>query len=98
MVGTENFRHAATPSWRHGRHQCSGMSDPTVDHCGLLISSQYHPISDLPSFFLHPCNTQDALSNLKPSESLTPEEYLILWLGLIGSAVGLHLPSKLVSA
>ncbi|KAJ9605213.1 hypothetical protein H2200_010603 [Cladophialophora chaetospira] len=58
---------------------------------------QYHPISDLPSFFLHPCNTQDALSVLTKEQHLTPEEYLILWLGLIGSPVGLHIPSKLLS-
>ncbi|EXJ65246.1 hypothetical protein A1O7_01587 [Cladophialophora yegresii CBS 114405] len=62
------------------------------------ISVAHHPVSDLPSFFLHPCNTQDALSVLEPSGTLTPEEYLSLWLGLIGSAVGLHIPSKLLSA
>ncbi|KIX98511.1 uncharacterized protein Z520_05812 [Fonsecaea multimorphosa CBS 102226] len=60
------------------------------------ISMAHHPVSDRPAFFVHPCNTQDALSALEP-KSLTPEEYLILWLGLIGSAVGLHVPSKLVS-
>ncbi|OAP61812.1 hypothetical protein AYL99_04015 [Fonsecaea erecta] len=61
------------------------------------ISMAHHPVSDLPAFFLHPCNTQGALSAFKP-KSLTPEEYLILWLGLIGSAVGLHIPSKLLSS
>ncbi|OQU94748.1 Autophagocytosi associated protein, active-site domain-containing protein [Cladophialophora immunda] len=60
------------------------------------ISMAHHPVSDRPAFFLHPCNTQGALSALKPM-SLSPEEYLILWLGLIGSAVGLHVPSKLMS-
>ncbi|ETI29174.1 hypothetical protein G647_01627 [Cladophialophora carrionii CBS 160.54] len=62
------------------------------------ISMAHHPVSDLPSFFLHPCNTQDALSVLKPDHDPTPDEYLILWLGLIGSAVGLHIPSKLLSS
>ena len=58
---------------------------------------QHHPVSDLPSFFLHPCNTQEALLTLTPERSLTPESYLILWLGLMGSSVGLHVPSKLLS-
>ncbi|EXJ75827.1 uncharacterized protein A1O5_00334, partial [Cladophialophora psammophila CBS 110553] len=60
------------------------------------ISMAHHPVSDRPTFFLHPCKTQEALSVLKPGP-LTPEEYLMLWLGLIGSAVGLHVPSKLMS-
>ncbi|KIX00416.1 uncharacterized protein Z518_10555 [Rhinocladiella mackenziei CBS 650.93] len=59
------------------------------------ISMAHHPVSDLPAFFLHPCNTPEALSVLRPDEPLTPEGYLILWLGLVGSVVGLHVPSKL---
>ncbi|KAK5286857.1 hypothetical protein LTR43_009736 [Exophiala xenobiotica] len=61
------------------------------------ISMAYHPISDQPAYFIHPCNTPEALSVLKPNDckSFTPEDYLVLWLGLIGSSVGLHIPSKL---
>ncbi|KIW72144.1 hypothetical protein PV04_00363 [Phialophora macrospora] len=75
-------------------------SSASLRSVGVLggISMAHHPVSDLPSFFLHPCNTQDALSVLKPDKTLAPEDYLILWLGLIGSAVGLHIPSKLLSA
>ncbi|KAK7885749.1 hypothetical protein LTR67_010101 [Exophiala xenobiotica] len=61
------------------------------------ISMAHHPISDQPAYFIHPCNTPEALSVLKPNDrkSFTPEDYLVLWLGLIGSSVGLHIPSKL---
>lgn len=56
---------------------------------------QHHPISDQPAYFIHPCNTPEALSVLKPERDLSPEEYLLLWLGLIGTSVGLYVPSAL---
>ncbi|KAK4937827.1 hypothetical protein LTR10_021630 [Elasticomyces elasticus] len=59
--------------------------------------SMAHPVSDQPAFFIHPCNTPEALSALRPGANLTPEGYLILWLGLIGSSVGLHIPSELLA-
>lgn len=59
--------------------------------------NQHHPISDSPAFFIHPCNTPEALSVLANGVELVPEDYLILWLGLIGSAVSLHIPSKLLA-
>ncbi|EXJ81349.1 hypothetical protein A1O3_07639, partial [Capronia epimyces CBS 606.96] len=59
------------------------------------ISTAHHPISDRPTFFIHPCNTQEALSVLRSDHALTPEGYLILWLGLVGTSVGLHVPSKI---
>ncbi|KAK5448109.1 hypothetical protein LTS15_009133 [Exophiala xenobiotica] len=62
------------------------------------ISMAHHPISDQPAYFIHPCNTPEALSVLKANASITPEDYLVLWLGLIGSSVGLHIPSKLFDA
>jgi len=62
------------------------------------ITMAHHPVSDQPAFFVHPCSTPEALSALRPDKVLTPEEYLILWLGLIGSSVGLHVPTKLMTA
>ena len=58
---------------------------------------QYHPVTDLPAFFIHPCNTHEAMVSVHDGQSLSAEEYLIVWLGLIGSSVGLHVPSKLLS-
>lgn len=63
-----------------------------------LTIVQHHPISDQPAYFIHPCNTPEALSVLKPNKRFTPEDYLVLCLGLIGSSVGLHIPSKLFDA
>ncbi|KAL6243853.1 hypothetical protein RBB50_009287 [Rhinocladiella similis] len=50
------------------------------------ISMAHHPISDQPAYFIHPCNTPEALSVLKPERALTPEDYLLLWLGLVGTS------------
>ncbi|KAL2402841.1 hypothetical protein ABEF93_005185 [Exophiala dermatitidis] len=62
------------------------------------ISMAHHPVWDRPAFFIHPCNTHEALSVLRSDTPLTPETYLVLWIGLVGSAVGLHVPSRLVGA
>lgn len=63
----------------------------------LTDFGQHHPISELPAFFIHPCQTPEALSSLGANNTFQPVEYLILWLGLIGSSVGLFMPSKLVN-
>lgn len=60
-----------------------------------MLIVQHHPISDQPAYFIHPCNTPEALSVLKPERALTPEDYLLLWLGLVGTSVGLYVPSAL---
>ena len=57
---------------------------------------QHHPISDLPSFFIHPCNTHEALLAVDNGQKLSAEGYLILWIGVMGSSVGLHMPAKLM--
>lgn len=69
-----------------------------IFHLLTALFLQHHPISDRPAFFLHPCNTHAALLAVRPNDSLTAEQYLMLWLGVVGSAVGLHIPSKLLSA
>jgi len=60
------------------------------------ISMAHHPVSDLPMYFVHPCHTSQALSDLKPDMPQSPENYLLVWLGLLGSAVGLYVPSKIL--
>lgn len=56
---------------------------------------QYHPHSGAPTFFVHPCNTADAVKQLAGHQRVTPELYLMLWLGLVGNRLGLHLPREL---
>lgn len=56
------------------------------------VKVQEHPISGEPAFFVHPCNTAEAIRNLGQSVQINANNYLQAWLGLIGPAVGLHLP------
>jgi ubiquitin-like-conjugating enzyme ATG10 len=54
------------------------------------LSMQPHPITSVPSFFIHPCNTPEAMRLFQ--NSTTRENYLMVWLGIVGSLVGLHVP------
>jgi hypothetical protein len=58
--------------------------------------TQNHPISDLPAFFIHPCNTAEALEETCQDRSCSPEVYLLVWFGLIGPSVNLYVPSQLL--
>jgi len=42
----------------------------------------------VPCFFLHPCNTKDAIEPFKAGLA----DYLMTWLGIAGFNVGLKLP------
>lgn len=44
-------------------------------------------------FFIHPCETQDALRAVHDGNEITPIQYLALWFGIIGAAVGLAIPA-----
>ncbi|KAL2864561.1 ATG3/ATG10 family protein [Aspergillus lucknowensis] len=60
------------------------------------ISFGYHPVSGTPAFFVHPCNTADAMRDIATGRGIiSPETYLIVWLGLVGNCLRLHLPSNL---
>ncbi|KAL8791291.1 MAG: hypothetical protein Q9195_005980 [Heterodermia aff. obscurata] len=56
---------------------------------------QNHPITDFPSFFIHPCNTAEAMRELLGGRDVKALEYLLIWLGLVGSCVGLFVPKEL---
>ncbi|KAJ9492221.1 hypothetical protein VN97_g975 [Penicillium thymicola] len=59
------------------------------------ISMGYHPDSGAPAFFVHPCNTANAMANIADAQSVTPGSYLLIWLGLVGHCVNLHVPREL---
>ncbi|PYH94426.1 autophagy-related protein Atg10 [Aspergillus ellipticus CBS 707.79] len=59
------------------------------------ISFGYHPDSGTPAFFVHPCQTADAMRRITGQRCITPESYLIIWLGLVGHRLGLQLPKEL---
>ncbi|KAL3457776.1 hypothetical protein BJX64DRAFT_292821 [Aspergillus heterothallicus] len=62
------------------------------------ISFGYHPVFGTPAFFVHPCNTADAMKDIASGRDLPPEAYLIIWLGLVGNCLSLDLPSELFAA
>lgn len=60
--------------------------------------TQNHPVSGIPTYFVHPCNTADALRDVANPKSMPDTStYLLLWLGLVGGCVGLHVPKSLVA-
>ncbi|KAL4812226.1 hypothetical protein BDW67DRAFT_129299 [Aspergillus spinulosporus] len=69
----------------------------TIRNMGIMggISFGYHPVFETPAFFVHPCNTADAMRDIASEHDISPEAYLIIWLGLVGSSVRLQLSSEL---
>ncbi|KAL2756848.1 hypothetical protein ACRALDRAFT_2041435 [Sodiomyces alcalophilus JCM 7366] len=55
------------------------------------ISGDHHPITGVPSFFVHPCLLGDAMAGFDCSK----ENYLMVWLGLVGGCVGLWVPREM---
>ncbi|SPN96879.1 uncharacterized protein DNG_00399 [Cephalotrichum gorgonifer] len=55
------------------------------------ISGDHHPITGVPSFFIHPCLLGDAMSGFDCSK----DNYLMVWLGLVGGCVGLWVPKEM---
>ncbi|KAG0650628.1 Ubiquitin-conjugating enzyme ATG10 [Hyphodiscus hymeniophilus] len=58
------------------------------------ISAANHPVTDVPAFFIHPCQTKEAME----CYNCPIEEYLMTWVGLVGGCVGLYLPSEMAQA
>ncbi|XDG10469.1 hypothetical protein ABKA04_010084 [Annulohypoxylon sp. FPYF3050] len=57
------------------------------------ISIDHHPITGLPSFFVHPCVLGDAMAGF----DCPKEDYLMIWLGFVGGCVGLWVPQQMAS-
>ncbi|KAI0904782.1 hypothetical protein F4823DRAFT_628340 [Ustulina deusta] len=55
------------------------------------ISIEHHPITGVPTFFVHPCYLGDAMANFDCSK----KDYLTVWLGLVGGCVGLWVPKEM---
>ncbi|KAK3495891.1 hypothetical protein B0T13DRAFT_309048 [Neurospora crassa] len=56
------------------------------------ISADYHPITGLPTFFVHPCLLGEAMSTF---DNVSIENYLMVWLGLVGGCVSLWVPKEM---
>lgn len=46
-------------------------------------------------FFVHPCNTADAIGSIVEERKIEAVEYLLVWIGLVGSCVDLCVTSEL---
>jgi len=57
------------------------------------ISAAPHPITDVPAFFIHPCQTKEAMENFDCQMA----NYLMVWLGLVGGCVGLWVPPEMAA-
>ncbi|KAF2769813.1 hypothetical protein EJ03DRAFT_350864 [Teratosphaeria nubilosa] len=70
-----------------------------IESMGVMgaLSMSEHPITGLPVFFVHPCRTAEAMAEVVQmrGDSLSPAEYLMMWLGLVGPSVGLSMPVEL---
>lgn len=72
----------------------------TVERVGVMggISQGDHPVLGLPYYFVHPCNTVDAMREweLEWEKGMGPEAYLGIWIGLVGGVVGLWMPEDTI--
>ncbi|KAI8629284.1 hypothetical protein F5Y19DRAFT_96026 [Xylariaceae sp. FL1651] len=57
------------------------------------ISIEHHPITSVPTFFIHPCFLGDTMARFDCSK----EDYLMVWLGLVGGCVGLWVPKQMAT-
>jgi ubiquitin-like-conjugating enzyme ATG10 len=52
---------------------------------------QHHPMTGVPTFFLHPCLVGENMLQF----SCSKKDYLMVWLGLTGNCVGLSVPKEM---
>ncbi|KAH7402000.1 hypothetical protein DE146DRAFT_450848 [Phaeosphaeria sp. MPI-PUGE-AT-0046c] len=69
-----------------------------TDSVGILggISVNVHPITDVPVFLIHPCQTAEVMQASIGKREMTAEEYLLIWIGALGKCVGLNVPLALM--
>ncbi|KAH9587490.1 E2-like conjugating enzyme atg10 [Schistosoma haematobium] len=61
------------------------------------LSEIEHPRLGIPFYEFHPCKTADLMKEVfysQPTQLNDPVKYMIMWLSLIASPFGLHLPQK----
>ncbi|KAI9651965.1 MAG: hypothetical protein M1831_007468 [Alyxoria varia] len=81
------YRHVIPSSWK-----------PQVEGVGVMgaVSYDCHPVTSKLAFFVHPCNTAEAMREIGKSLEVTLKNYLRVWVGLVGGCVGLHVPGSAV--
>ncbi|KAI1160552.1 hypothetical protein F5B18DRAFT_654550 [Nemania serpens] len=76
------FRHLVPDHFKHALRGQGAIGGISIDH---------HPITGVPTFFVHPCFLGDAMARFNCSK----EDYLTVWLGLVGGCVGLWVPKEM---
>ncbi|KAF2405290.1 hypothetical protein EJ06DRAFT_525819 [Trichodelitschia bisporula] len=78
----------------------SGYHAPELRATGIMggLGMVNHPMTDRPVFFIHPCQTADALSAIGGEREVLLVEYLFMWMGVIGACVGLNVPLQMAQA
>lgn len=97
-AGTQGRSQFTRTHRRHGCDKHGRKKTACWQAKKLTPAQQYHPITDFPSFYIHPCNTADAMRELLQDRRPSAVEYLMIWLGLVGACVGLHIPQEIAFA
>ncbi|KAI1130412.1 hypothetical protein F5Y10DRAFT_118460 [Nemania abortiva] len=76
------FRRLVPDQFKHALRGQGAIGGVSIDH---------HPITGVPTFFVHPCFLGDTMTGFDCSK----EDYLTVWLGLVGGCVGLWVPKEM---
>lgn len=65
-----------------------------AQHVGMIggVTITDHPSTNRPVFFIHPCQTTEVMTATVAGRTVSPEQYLIIWIGALGKCVGLDIP------
>ncbi|KAI1387054.1 uncharacterized protein F4822DRAFT_445133 [Hypoxylon trugodes] len=78
------FRHLVPEQFKDSLRRIGPIGGISIDH---------HPMTGIPSFFVHPCVLGEAMTGFDCSK----EDYLMVWLGLVGGCVGLWVPREMAT-
>ncbi|KAI1336412.1 hypothetical protein F5Y15DRAFT_394556 [Xylariaceae sp. FL0016] len=76
------FRHLVPQQYRDALRGAGAIGGISIDH---------HPLTGVPTFFVHPCLVGEAMTNFDCAK----EDYLMIWLGQVGGCVGLSVPMEM---
>ncbi|KAM3414975.1 hypothetical protein BST61_g10112 [Cercospora zeina] len=90
------FEPSGCPGWL-----LKGGNEPAAGPMRVegAVTLKDHPETGRPVFFVHPCRTQEAMTDvLGARKDVVAIEWLFIWFGIIGNAVGLYVPTELAVA
>lgn len=63
-----------------------------------FVSQEEHPISGIPSFFLHPCRTNERIVLIQSLDRYSEGMKLLAWMSMVLPSVGLAMPASVFRA